>query len=76
VIDRAREILVTLERKERDVVEETRKRGPVPTTQLSLFGAREQGVLDAIRALQVEAMSPIEALNVVHELQKRLRGDG
>ena len=74
IIERAREILSTLERKERDVVEETRRRGPAsPTRQMSLFGAREQDVLDALRALNVESMSPIEALNVVHELQKRLR---
>jgi DNA mismatch repair protein MutS len=74
VIDRAREILATLERKERDVVEETRREGPrPPAAQLSLFGAREQAVLDALRGVQVDALSPIEALNVVHDLQKRLK---
>jgi len=76
IIERAREILITLERKERDVVEETRHRGPAAATrQLSLFGAREQDVLDALRAMQVDALSPLEALNLVHDLQKRLRGD-
>ncbi|HVS30031.1 MAG TPA: DNA mismatch repair protein MutS [Thermoanaerobaculia bacterium] len=76
VIERAREILLTLERKERDVVEETRQRGPLPTTQLSLFGAREQGVLDALRGLQVDALSPLEALNALNDLQQRLKGGG
>ncbi|HEX9164087.1 MAG TPA: DNA mismatch repair protein MutS [Thermoanaerobaculia bacterium] len=73
IIDRAREILVTLERKERDVVEETRKRGPAsPRLQLSLFGAKEQNVLDALRALEVETLSPIEALNKLDELKRLL----
>ncbi len=76
VIERAREILVTLERKERDVVEETRRRGPTgPVRQLSLFGAREQEVLDALRAMQVERMSPVEALNALDGLLKKLRGE-
>jgi DNA mismatch repair protein MutS len=76
IIERAREILITLERKERDVVEETRRRGPVPPVrQLGLFGAREQDVLDALRELALDGMSPLEALNVLDELQKRLRGD-
>jgi DNA mismatch repair protein MutS len=74
VIERAREILSTLERKERDVVEETRRRGPVPPTrQLGLFGSREQDVLDAVRATQVETLSPIEALNLLNDLQQRLK---
>ena len=73
VIERAREILLTLERKERDVVEETRRRTPSPVQQMSLFGAREQSVLDDLRSLKVDALSPLEALNLVHELQKRLR---
>ncbi|HEY8712560.1 MAG TPA: hypothetical protein VIM68_06780, partial [Thermoanaerobaculia bacterium] len=61
------------ERKERDVVEETRRRGPAaPVRQLGLFGAREQDVLDALRALRLETLSPIEALNRLDELKKRL----
>ncbi len=73
IIERAREILGTLERKERDVVEETRRRGPAArSAQLSLFGAREQAVLDALRSLQAETMSPIEALNALDALKKRL----
>ena len=43
VIDRAREILETLERKERDVVEETRRRGPAADTQLGLFSSQRAG---------------------------------
>ena len=75
VIDRAREILFTLERKERDVVEETRKRaGMPPTRQLGLFAAdpREQDVLESLRALEVEALTPIQALNELAKLKERL----
>jgi DNA mismatch repair protein MutS len=73
VIDRAREILDTLERKERDVVEETRRRGPVPPTrQLGLFSSKEQSILDALRDLQLDALTPIEAMNRLYELKQRL----
>jgi DNA mismatch repair protein MutS len=73
IIERAREILATLERKERDVVEETRRRGPLArSTQMSLFGAREHGVLDTLRGLQLETLSPLEALNVLDQLKRKL----
>ena len=75
VIDRAREILFTLERKERDVVEETRKRaGMPPSRQLGLFAGdpREQDVLESLRALEVEALTPIQALNELAKLKERL----
>ena len=71
VIERAREILDTLERKERDVVEETRKRGP-QTRQLGLFSSREQGVVDALREVELDTLSPREALNVLYELRQKL----
>lgn len=71
VIERAREILLTLERKERDVVEETGHRGG--SKQLGLFGAREQDALDALRGLELDSMSPIEAMNALHELQQKLK---
>lgn len=77
VIERAREILDTLERKERDVVEETRRRGPAPPTrQLGLFGtpatASEQAVVESLRELDLNALTPLEALNRLYELKQRL----
>jgi DNA mismatch repair protein MutS len=71
VIERAREILDTLERKERDVVEETRKRGP-HTRQLGLFSSREQSVVDSLREVDLDTLSPREALNVLYELRQKL----
>jgi len=73
VIDRAREILETLERKERDVVEETRRRGP-GTKQLGLFSSKEQGIVDAIREVDLDTLSPRDALNVLYELKQKLDG--
>src|SRR5437764_4374156 len=71
IIDRAREILNSLERKERAMVEETKP--SAPKRQLSLFDSREQDVLDAVRAMQVEALTPIQALNALARLQQRLK---
>jgi len=75
IIDRAREILITLERKERDVVAETQRRtGFPPVRQLGLFGGdpRELDVINALRALDVESMTPIEALNEMARLKSKL----
>ena len=77
MIERAREILFTLERKERDVVEETRQRAGLPALQqMSLFGAapREQDVLDALRVIEVDALTPIQALNELAKLKEKLGG--
>ncbi len=73
VIDRAREILDTLERKERDVVEETRRRGPKPpASQLGLFSSKEQSIIDSLRELDIDSLAPRDALNALYELKKKL----
>jgi len=72
ITDRAREILDTLERKERAMVEETRPHVPRSTRQMSLFDSREQDVLDALRTIDVNSLSPLEALNRLHDLKSRL----
>ncbi|HYI09389.1 MAG TPA: DNA mismatch repair protein MutS [Thermoanaerobaculia bacterium] len=71
VIERAREILDTLERKERDLVEETRRRSPA-TRQLGLFNSKEQTIIEALRALDIDSMAPREALNALYELKQKL----
>jgi DNA mismatch repair protein MutS len=72
VIDRAREILVTLERKEVDLVEQTQKRPGTVTRQLSLFDSREREAVSELRSLELDTLSPIEALNELHRIRKRL----
>jgi DNA mismatch repair protein MutS len=72
IIDRARDILGTLERKERAMVEETRPHTPKATRQLALFDSREQDVLDALRTLQLDALTPLQALNELAKLKEKL----
>ena len=73
VVIRAREILDTLERKERDLVEETSRRGPAPSTrQLGLFNSQEQSIIDALRALDIDTLAPRDALNALYELKHKL----
>ena len=72
VIERAREILSTLERKERDVVEETRRGDRPASRQMSFFDSREKDVADALRALQPETMTPLQALNELEKLKRKL----
>jgi DNA mismatch repair protein MutS len=72
IIERAREILGTLERKERDVVEETQRGAGPSSRQLSLFDSRERDVIEALRAVQPEALTPIQALNELQRLKEKL----
>jgi len=69
VTDRAREILTTLERKERAMVEETQRPA---TKQLSLFDSRERDVLDELRRIALDSLSPLEALNALARMKERL----
>jgi DNA mismatch repair protein MutS len=72
VTDRARQILNTLERKERDLVAET---SGVRSSQLSLFDSRERDVVEALRVLQPEAMTPLDAINELQRLKDKLTGN-
>jgi len=72
IIDRARDILGTLERKERDVVEETQRGAGPSSRQLSLFDSRERDVIEALHALQPEVLTPIQALNELQRLKEKL----
>jgi DNA mismatch repair protein MutS len=80
VLSRAREVLVELE-SERTVEHleppgRRRTRAPrAPTNQLPLFGAEPHPVLEEIRRLELEALSPLEALNRI-ALWKRTLGTG
>jgi DNA mismatch repair protein MutS len=72
IIDRARDILGTLERKERDVVEETQRGAGPSSRQLSLFDSREREVIEALHTLQPDALTPIQALNELQRLKEKL----
>ncbi len=80
VIERAKEILHNLEQGE---LTETgipalsvsgRKEDKTPApTQLELFAARPSPVEEAIRKAPIDRMTPLEALNLLHRLQKGLK---
>jgi DNA mismatch repair protein MutS len=76
VTDRAREILANLEANELDVMGKpkfarhlpSRKRAPQP----SLFEAANDAVLDEMRNLDVESLTPEEAIDALRRLRARL----
>jgi DNA mismatch repair protein MutS len=77
IITRAREILANLEQGELDeagmprIARERRAKAPAP--QLGLFLPKESRVLDELSALDVERMTPMDALNALARLAARLK---
>jgi DNA mismatch repair protein MutS len=73
VIERAREVLKLHERTEHVVSEELVKaeeRGPV---QIQMFEPVGYGIAERIRGLNLDELRPIEALQLLSELQKELK---
>ena len=77
VVVRAREILANLERTEFD--REGRPRvahggdePPQPLRQLKLFSGRDEAVLDELRRADPDTLTPIDALQLLAEIKKRL----
>jgi len=75
VVHRAHEVLVDLEAKGNNKSGPGAKnRRPAPTTlQISLFGEKSP-VLEELENLQVDSLTPLEALNKLYELQNKARG--
>ncbi|MEK6777135.1 MAG: DNA mismatch repair protein MutS [bacterium] len=76
VIERAREVLANLEKSELDETgepviahSENKER---PLAQPDLFTARPHPVMQEIRELDLQTMTPLEALNLLAELKKKL----
>ena len=84
VLERAREVLANLEREElsRDGRPKLARRlsssgeapgsSPTPPAQLGLFPPEEDPAVQALREAPIDAMTPLEALNFLAELKKRL----
>ena len=79
VVVRAQEILRNLERTEFD--REGRPRlarseaaDPAPVRQLALFSGQDEAALDDLRRVDVDRMTPVEALAFLAEIKKRLGG--
>ncbi|MGO8802942.1 DNA mismatch repair protein MutS [Candidatus Binatus sp.] len=77
IISRAREILANLEQGELDEAGMPRiardRRATTPPPQLGLFSPRDERVLDELRALDLERMTPMDALNALARLAARLK---
>jgi len=72
VVDRAREILSLHERSEHAVTEELTPR-PTGPTQIQLFEPVNYQIAERIRNLKVDELRPIDALQLLHELQRELK---
>jgi DNA mismatch repair protein MutS len=75
VTDRAKKILKNLEDSELNVYSSGRQlkgRIPPPDIQMTLFEMKDDKLRDDIRKLDVEKMTPLEALQKLVELQKRI----
>jgi DNA mismatch repair protein MutS len=74
VVRRAREVLAEHETAERSAVthlakDETRASGPM---QLTIFTPLSQKIVDRIKETDLNSISPLEALNLLHELKKQV----
>ncbi len=77
VVERAAEVLANLEAGEYDLSGRPRlARGGGPRReggdQMALFAAEEQVVASILRRTDLDRLSPLEALNLLHDLKKRL----
>jgi DNA mismatch repair protein MutS len=70
VINRAAEILSELEDYS-DLREKRQRVGEVAVQQLPLFGTEPHPVVEEIRQLKIDEMSPLEAISKLYQLQRR-----
>jgi DNA mismatch repair protein MutS len=73
VIERAREVLKLHERSEHVVTEELSHAEPAAPVQIQLFEPVGYGIAERIRSLNLDELRPIEALQLLAELQKELK---
>ena len=72
VIERALAVLKLHERTEHEVTEELAPRAQQPV-QIRLFEPVGHGIAERIRNLKIDELRPIEALQLLHELQQELK---
>ncbi len=69
VVVRAREILRQHERSEKREIESSHD----PGVQMTLFTPLSQRIVDQIQAVELNALTPLQALNLLQELQQEVR---
>ena len=77
VVERAREVLRVHERAESQQVRETvPAKERLPSMQMTMFTPLSQRIVDRVEALDVDGLTPREALQILAELQRELKGGG
>ncbi|MFQ5893093.1 MAG: DNA mismatch repair protein MutS, partial [Nitrospinota bacterium] len=81
VLKRAKEVLATLEAKEfdpegRPLLSAPGSPPPAGAGQLTLFGPADARLAEALKGVDPETLSPIEALNLLVELKRLLADEG
>ena len=75
VVDRAREVLKLHERAESQQVREAAPvKDRLPALQMTMFTPLSQRIVDRVEALDIDGLTPREALQVLAELQRELKG--
>ena len=72
VITRAREVLAEHESAERALTEHLSPGATPPATQLTIFTPLSQPVLEKLREINLNRITPLEALNLLAELKKQI----
>jgi DNA mismatch repair protein MutS len=72
VISRAREVLLEHESAERELSGHLSPGATPPPTQLTIFTPLSQPVLEKLRTLDLNRLTPLEALNLLAELKKEI----
>ena len=73
VIERAREVLQEHESQEHRLTEHLASAGTGPAqTQLTIFTPLSQKVVDRLKASDLNQLTPLDALNLLHELKKQV----
>jgi len=72
VITRAREVLAEHESAERHLTEHLSPGATPPPTQLTIFTPLSQPVLEKLREVDLNRLTPLEALNLLAELKKEI----
>ncbi|HEX3000036.1 MAG TPA: DNA mismatch repair protein MutS, partial [Armatimonadota bacterium] len=78
VVKRARAVLASLEESGAQSADIPAERAVIPApseaVQLKLFDIGEHPVVDELRKLEIPTMTPVEALTILNELQKKANG--
>jgi DNA mismatch repair protein MutS len=72
VITRAREVLAEHESAERELTEHLSPGATPPPTQLTIFTPISQPVLEKLREVDLNRLTPLDALNLLAELKKQI----